>query len=407
MVNNLDLSKYEDIAFETRHTCMICGENSIDSVIDMPSFPLTEIYVDEKIDQKVGIADQIFQFCSSCGHAQIGNVLDQELLYDSGSSYFFRTAESFTGRESSQAFVDFFNLIVGKKNFKTIAEIGCNDLYLLKLLKKRAENLIGIDPILKGLEGDIPADNIRIEGNFFENVDLETPVDVFICKDTLEHVSNPKRFLEKIVEKATENTLLFFQFPILETLISNCRFDQVFHQHLNYFSIRSFIRLLNVMDCGLIDYTVDYDHWGTGTFVFQKGRDNNKYSGKVWPMTVSTILERYQSFRTDMEETNKRLEYFCHERLYGYGAALMLAVLSYHLKNDLSCLKCIIDDDEKKDGKYYINLPVGISHRSKIDDFSGSVVLLTSISSNTNVKLILSNLFKMNPKYIINPLRIL
>ena len=114
---------------------------------------------------------------------------------------------------------------------------------------------------------------------------------------------------------------------------------------------------------------------------------------------------RYKSFKIDMMETNKRLEYFQNETIYGYGAALMLPVLSYYLENDLSSLTCIIDDDIGKDGLYYINLPVQIKHRSKVPPIENSVIFLTAIFSKINTRRILENLLKMNTKHIIYPLK--
>jgi len=265
--------------------------------------------------------------------------------------------------------------------------------------------LIGIDPILKGEEELYAEDNIVAVGDFFENVDLNANIDVFICKDTLEHVSHPKQFLKKIVDKARDDTLLLFQFPLLESLLTDCRFDQVFHQHLNYFSMKSILYMLDEMGCRLLDYAVNYDHWGSILIAFQKGKDNSEKKWEAWAISSEEILERYSAFKVDMEQTSMRLEYFTDEVLYGYGAALMLPVLSYNLKNDLSCLNCIIDDSEEKDGLYYINLPVSIVHSSKIDDIADAVVLLTAIFSKINMRKILSKVLTLKPKHIIYPLR--
>ena len=83
----------------------------------------------------------------------------------------------------------------------------------------------------------------------------------------------------------------------------------------------------------------------------------------------------------------------------------MLPVYSYYLEDDLSCLNYIIDDDIKKDGLFYINLPVTITHSSKIPKLEDSVILLTAISSKINIKRILNNLFTLSPRHIVYPLR--
>jgi hypothetical protein len=298
--------------------------------------------------------------------------------------------------------------ILGSKKFQHIVEIGCNDLFLLRLLQHRAQKLTGIDPILKTCkEKDLPP-KIKAIGDFFENVNLEDEISIVICKDTLEHVGDPKEFMAKIIEKGTSETMFFFQFPCLETLLGGCRFDQVFHQHLNYFSLASIQYLLDALGCELVDYRFNFNLWGAILIAFRKRRKSVRQGKekKIQKITSETILQRYAIFQKNMEVTNERLECFKEDKIYGYGAALMLPVLSYYLKNDLSSLKGIIDDDKKKDGLYYINLPVKIVHSSKMTHYQDAVVLITAISSSDNVRKIISKLSLLNPRDIIVPLNI-
>jgi hypothetical protein len=225
-----------------------------------------------------------------------------------------------------------------------------------------------------------------------------------ICKDTLEHVSNPKNLVEKIVNRASEKTLFVFQFPILDTLLTGCRFDQIFHQHLNYFSLKSIFYLLDELGCELLDYTVNYNLWGAILIAFRKGKPSRKFRRDIWDISVSEVTERYEVFKNNMDTTRQRLVFLKNEAIYGYGAALMLPVLNYHLQGSLLDLECIIDDDEKKEGLYYINLPVRITTRKNIRKIRNSIILITAIASMNNVRRILPKLFELNPKQIILPL---
>ena len=397
--------KYRDISYDTRDHCLICEQKVSAPVIELPDFPLSEIYVDHRADAGLGLADQAFQLCDNCGHGQLANVVDLDLQYGGTSNYFFRTSQSASARDTSAYFVEFFESVVGDRELRTIVEIGCNDLYLLKSIKGRARRLVGIDPILKGREDELGEDNVEGVGDFFENVQLDPDVDVLICKDALEHVGDPRAFMKKVVDGTGNDTVYLFQFPLLDTLVADSRFDQVFHQHLNYFSMQSILYMLDDLGCGLLDYRINYDHWAGVLIAFQKGADSARFRSSVWNIDAATVRDRYGWFMTDMEQTRVRLGAFDKEVRYGYGAALMLPVLSYFLKDDLSSLKCIIDDDPSKDGLYYINLPVPISHSSKVDDVGTSVVLLTSTSSKINTTRILQRLFELNPRYIIYPLR--
>lgn len=403
----MDFKKYRNISYQKRTCCMICGQKTAVPAIRLPHFPLTELYVKGKPRQKLGFVDQEFHLCSRCDHGQIANVIDVKLQYGNSAMYNFRTSQSITGRETTNFFIEFFNRVVGSKRFKTIVEVGCNDLYLLKGINARAKKFVGIDPILKGHEQEMSEDNIVAIGDFFENVALTDNMDVIICKDVIEHVADPRVFLKRIVDRAEPNAIFFVQVPLIETILEECHFDQVFHQHLNYFSLKSFLYMINELGCDLVDLAINYNHWGTGLFAFKKGISRSKFKVDVQHITVAEVKRRYEIFKDDLKQINKRLLCFRNEKIYGYGAALMLAVLSYHMENDFSCLACIMDDDRNKDGMSYLNLPVSIVHRDKIKDLKDSIVLLTAISSKINVRRMLTNLISFEPRHIICPLKII
>ena len=400
----MNVSKWKNIAFQKRDNCMVCGTKMDAPVIELPDFPMTELYTNEKVEEKAGFLDQSFHFCSHCGHGQIAHVIDIELQYNSSDSYNFRTSQSATGRESSDFFADFVTSVAGDRHFSSIVEIGCNDLYLLKSLKDKADRLTGIDPILQGREEEFSESKVTAIGDFFENVELEDDLDLVLCKDALEHVSDPKQMVRKIVDRATDDTTFFFQFPMLETLLTGCRFDQIFHQHLNYFSLKSIIYMLDELGCELLSYKINKNHWGAILVAFRKGEDNSRFADDVWDIKPSDILDRYAVFKSNMESANRRMSFLNGTPVYGYGAALMLPVLAYHLGNDFSRFKFIIDDDKTKEGLYYMNLPVSIRSMEHVTDIENSVILITAISAMNNVRRILTKLVTLNPEQIILPL---
>ena len=404
---SIDLSKFKNIKFDRRTSCKVCSQISDDPLFDLPGFPMTEIYVDCEVNERLGFVDQFFHFCGKCGHGQIANVIDVELQYGESEQFYFRASQSATGRESADFFIEFLNRVVKKRHLKTIVEVGCNDMYILNALKSRADKLIGIDPILKDKQEEYTKGNIIAIGDFLENVQLKDGMDIVLCKDTLEHVSEPRQFVKKIVDNAdnADNEPIFvFQFPLLETLLSGCRFDQVFHQHLNYFSLQSIIYMLEDLGCQLLDYTINENHWGMILIAFRKSKNKSEYAGKFTKITSSQVLESYKVFKDNMCVTNDRLNLLKGEKIYGYGAALMLPALSYYLGNDFSSFECILDDDKNKTGLSYINLPVTIRTTENINDIQDSIVLVTAISAKNNVRNILVKVAELNPKQIIVPM---
>ncbi len=404
----LDIAKFKNIKYEQRTRCVICDTKMAAPVIRLPDFPMTEIYSSRPIAKKVGFLDQSFHFCANCGHGQLARVIDVELQYGQNFSYFFRTSESATARESGDFFLEFFKGAVGDRHFEHILELGCNDLYVLKTLQSQARQLTGVDPILKDKEVEFSKGKIKVIGDFFENIDLDmSKVDGIICKDTLEHVSDPKGFIKKLVAAVSDGTLFFFQFPCLETLLEGCRFDQIFHQHLNYFTLKSIFHMLKGLDCQLLDWQINQNHWGDILIAFQKGKSGKKVKTIFGDIKVDEILRRYEHFKHSMRLTSERLEDWKKENIYGYGAALMLPVLKYHLGGAFFYLQGVIDDDKRKEGLHYLNLPIRIMTWEHVEDVRNSIVMMTAIASINNIRNMLPKLFQLNPKHIILPLNMI
>ncbi len=398
----VDIDIFKNMSLEIATNCSVCGRSLGKPLIELPHFPITDIYVEQQVMEKVGYVDQNFHICLVCGHGQLSTMVDLDVLY--GHTYSFRTSKSLWGStKANDLFLDFVNRTTGKCQFKTILEIGCNDLYLLNYLKDRSGKLIGIDPVLKGAEEELCDDKITVIGDYVENVDLPQLEDALILSSHLfEHLRTPGLMMETLLKKATESTIFIFQFPGLDTLVQEWRFDQIYSHHLQYFSLQSFVYLLNELGCELIDAEVNRLYWGSLLVAFRKSPGSNKNvdTKKINP---EKVIKNYQLFKSRMDNTGRYIDSLAGEKLMGYGAGLQLPVLSYHLGNDLSCLECVIDDDENKNGKYYLNLPVPIRNSQGINSLEDTSVIITAMNFTRGI---LHKLIPLNPKRVIIPLNI-
>ena len=234
----MNLSPLKNIKYKKRTACAVCGRKLKAAVIDLPSLPITELYIKKVVIGDIGKLDQGLQVCERCGHGQLMHVPDQKVLY--GDLYSFRTSNSMSV-EGNDVFLSFINRVTGKKRFGSIIEIGCNDLYLLRSLKGKADKLLGVDPLLKGREDVLSEGKVRVIGDFFENVD---PQEYKSSKDTLvlsshviEHIEEPSELIKNLTDGLDSDTMFVFQLPGFDSLVNGFRFDQIFHHHLHYFDL--------------------------------------------------------------------------------------------------------------------------------------------------------------------------
>jgi SAM-dependent methyltransferase len=386
--------------------CSVCGFKTVKAV-DFPGLPLTGIYSRTGQDRNFKTYDQRLLFCERCGHAQLGNIIDASVLY--GNEYVFRTSSSQTASKGSDYFADYLERVFPGKSFEMIVDFGCNDGYLLKNLKKKAKKLVGIDLIWKGRESEFVDDKIKIRGERIENIDFHAEFggipDLIVSEHTMEHIERPKELMESLFSIADSETVFVFEFPCFDVLLEQFRFDQVFHQHIQYFSVQSFMTLLGNLNAQVIDFTINYSYWGALIVTFKRGATgtntiDKSALGNYPSKNMGEIRRRYDFFRQQMQAVKYAMDSLREEKWYGYGAALMLPVLGYHLQTDFSGFQYILDDDPAKDGLGYINLPVTIRQPREID-LSDACILLTALD---NRRPVMRRLAEKKIKRILNPL---
>jgi len=393
------LNKYIKTILED---CSVCGNRGLVKALDLPKLPLTGIYLTKKSSNIYPDIDNALMFCKKCKHAQLRNVIDPAYLY--GDIYRHRTSYSKIAKEGNDFLANFIKSISKKRIFKHIIEVGCNDLYLLKKVSKLGKKLTGIDPVLKRHKKE---SSINFIPKFIEEINMEKVLsckaDLIIASHTFEHLERPKEVLEKMAKASSDDAIFILEVPGFENLIRNARFDQVFHQHLQYFSLKSLLFLIKDLGFYYLKHTYNFNYWGgTVVLAFSKKGDKTKKCVPFCP-SQNMISKQLKVFKKMVESTKSTIESFSDHVVFGYGAAQMLPILAYHLNTDMSFLKFIIDDDSNKDGMRYPGLKVSIKSGSSID-LSDAVILITALDS---IRPILKKILKINLRNIIVPTQLL
>jgi len=377
----------------------ILDDSETELLLDFENYPITEVYqkYNENTFDFPTTFDQKLMFCPKSNHAYLGKLLPQDFIYNSEN---YHTVSS-ASQGSVTALNNFFSFITKniKEGTESFVDIGANDTLLLKKFKDKDVNLVGIDP-------NINSDDTTIVciKDYLENVDLNIFAKgkkTFLSSHTLEHIYDLKKFMQILSESSTEEDQFFFQFPSLDLLVRDNRFDQIHHQHIHYFSVQSFSQLISEFGFQLIDYFLDPDHYGTLMVSFKKTSKEIKLFEYQSFYSSEEIKRRYETFVTDISSTNERIE-FSDENLYCYGASLMLPILRHYMPSMDKALK-IIDQDESKSGLSYVNYDVEIIDGRNLD-LTKSEILVTAVATKSATRKIVNNLSEKNAMNIILPL---
>lgn len=165
-------------------------------------------------------------------------------------------------RDHWASFYDEINKKLDLKG-KNILEIGCNNGYLLKkfLQNTSYHNILGIDSSLEMC--DYASKNNKVNHGVFGSDYLKNNptkgMDLIISNNVLNHSNNPVDFVDNVNLLLNNEGYFVFEIPYWGETVKSGNFDQIYHEHISYFTIKSVKVLLEkcnltLKDIELIDY---------------------------------------------------------------------------------------------------------------------------------------------------------
>lgn len=386
---------------EQEHICPICSSIAVE-VVRLPEYPVTELLKSSTNDNFQTSFDQSLSTCTRCSHSFLNFQIHPTFLY--GSSYLTRSNTSVAAISAIDRFLQRIKRQVDLSSFNAVIDVGANDLSLLNAIFESGfqGDLIGIDPIM----GETVNGIVGIKG-FGEQIDYEslgsrgTPR-LFLSSHTFEHIVDPSILIGKIADGMTSSDVLVIQVPSIEALVHEQRFDQVHHQHLHYFSLKSLNNLLELNGLFMVKSEMDWLHYGAWVVIAQKA---DLYPQKTDSDISSSSLrpdEIQDSYQTFMRHINLIDEILSKSNYIAFGGGLMLPIIAYYIKSMWTNCIGILDDDELKNGWHFEKTPMPITSSTGVNMQSMNC-LITGGVSKTSGRKIVDRLASANVKNIYFP----
>jgi 2-polyprenyl-3-methyl-5-hydroxy-6-metoxy-1,4-benzoquinol methylase len=180
---------------------------------------------------------------------------------------------------------------------KNILEVGCGGCTILKQLKDKGYEVIGVDPSpIAKRDGE--KKGIRIINEFFPSPLYTDKVDLIFHCDVIEHVSDPVQFLRNQKNQLSENGLIIISLPDCNEGIAKGEISMTMHQHLNYFDSEG---LRNTVEAAGLDVlTIEVAKYGGSLYVCARNTPNKQYIKK-------TGRAKFEKFNTIIEDNIKKV----------------------------------------------------------------------------------------------------
>ena len=224
--------------------CQCCDSLDVESFYPLNQIPIHSNLLVDSLNESLDIAlgNLELAFCSVCGFIQ-NNAFDQSLM---DYSHAYEDTQMFS-RKFSEYLHELSDYLVRRYELKnkTVLEIGCGQGDFLKLVcAAGAGTGIGYDPAWRaGNESKNP--NITFHDTFYSLDTCGDEPDLIVCRHTLEHIPNVRKFLEIIrtcINDKTD-TVLCFEVPDVGRVLKEEAFWDIYYEHCSYFTAGSLARL--------------------------------------------------------------------------------------------------------------------------------------------------------------------
>ncbi|MFQ5591059.1 MAG: class I SAM-dependent methyltransferase [Phycisphaerae bacterium] len=203
--------------------------------------------------------DLALGFCRKC--AFVSNVLFDRSLQDYSAGY--EEQQSFSPR-----FREFQSQLIARLierydlRRKAVVEIGCGKGdFLLELCEVGDNCGVGIDPTCDPARMEGRADGrVRFIAEYYGDTHADLPCDFLCCRHTLEHIHPTHEFVRRMREVVgtRSETLVFFELPAVERVLSEKAFWDVYYEHCSYFSLGALARLFRANRFDIVELEADF-----------------------------------------------------------------------------------------------------------------------------------------------------
>lgn len=345
------------------NVCCACGGDHLHQVLDLGWQPLANSYRKNLTDDELQFPLRV-NVCESCFHVQLSHAVDPDLLF---KHYLYVSGTTQTLKDNMRWFANFVSEYTGRQVGRVI-DIGCNDGTQLDAFKSLRWRTYGIDPaenivpLAQEKKHTVICDYFNAD-SAMQMVDIQP--DAIVAQNVVAHNFDAVTFLRNVRQIMGNHTKFFMQISQADMIVNN-EFDTCYHEHINFFNVRSLRAIAKRAGLHIEDIVRSPVH-GTSYIVIMARQARNRYRmenlealdaarGLYDLATYERWGQRAHNSMTALRETvdNYRSQGY---KIYGYGAAAKgMVVINFARLN----LDLIIDDNPLKQGYYTpgMNIPI-------------------------------------------------
>ncbi len=359
------MPRYSTITF-----CRSCKSKNLVNILSLGNLYLSDFVTDNKKPEKYPLT---LVFCQDCKLLQLKHTTPQALLYT--ENYGYKSGINQTMRAELKEIAE-KSLSRLNHNYKHIVavDIGANDGTLLQYYPSEVEK-IGIEPIKKlALECKNFADVVINDFFSYEAYARylgEKKADIVTAISCFYDMEDPNKFVSDVKKIMKKDSIFVVQQNYLVKMLLQNAFDNIVHEHLEYYSLLSLQNLLKRHGLEVFDLELRQLNGGSfRTYIGFQGMHTISSAVYEQEQLENIInLQRkkiYLEFSKRIKKTKKQVLSFIKKeveqgkKIYLYGASTRGNTLLQYFNLDSTLIPYAVERNPEKWGKKIASVGIPI-----------------------------------------------
>lgn len=322
-------------------------DNKVCLFHDNHQLKLIETFYNLPMDYSpMNICNLSFYFCSECGYLT-------HLTEVIGKNKALNYSTILKQEDRGGKLPDFKDLSFLSSTFKYISkndeilEIGSNSGYNMAYIAREGYSIeaVELDPYNAQAARE---KGFRIYNENYLNFKLPKDYKLFIISHVLEHIEDPKSFLNKLHKDMDSSSFLYIELPDMKQHFQNGTIYEFYHDHKTYADGKIWLKLLCSMGFELVE-EVDRKSYKSVGFIMKK--TNNIQSTEI---KSDTDILKYLDFQHKVSaEIKEQYRLLKKEKVVFYPLNIQPTIMSIYENPDLlDSISFFIDDNLEGENEY-------------------------------------------------------
>tara|TARA_R110000868_G_scaffold52597_4_gene165949 strand:- start:524 stop:1648 length:1125 start_codon:yes stop_codon:yes gene_type:complete len=339
-----------------RTTCRLCRSHVWTKYIFNPT-PIANLFPDTPYTGEKH--PLVLCQCGSCGHVQIGWVVDDKVLY--GAGYKYSTPQALMPQMMDRA------LVLRKQypNAKNVLEIGANNGLFVHAMRYAGFRTYGIDPsssseivIPRPFNKASAEDIVRVSGK----------MDLILANNVFAHIDDLESVFDAINIILSKDGTLIFEVQYVVPMMEIGAFDMIYHEHRDYHALAPLARFLKLKNMVMTGYDIIPAHGGS-----------IRVTAKRCGLEVKLPKEDldWRGFAESIDSENAYINSQIKGKIAAFGAPAKAVTFIHHFELQ-DKIKYCVDDTPGKQGKYIAGTNIPVVSREFMEQDKPERMLLLS-----------------------------